>query len=235
MQDTLAQLPAIIAGLTSSSARLPAGLAGAVDRRSRITARITDLPALRDLLDRALADELPATCRRADYIRAGYDAEVDRLRGLTRDNKTWLSDLERQEQERTGIKSLKVRFNSVFGYYIEVTKANLHLVPADYIRRQTTVGGERYVTEALKQKEKEILHAEEKVVARELELFNDLVAAVIAEAAGARSRPPTRWPSSTCWPAGPSSPASGTTAGPNSTRARCSRSSTAAIPWWSRC
>jgi DNA mismatch repair protein MutS len=97
-----------------------------------------------------------------------------------------LSDLERQEQERTGIKSLKVRFNSVFGYYLEITKANLHLVPADYIRRQTTVGGERYVTEALKQKEKEILRAEEKVVARELDLFGALVAAVIAEAAALR-------------------------------------------------
>jgi DNA mismatch repair protein MutS len=91
--------------------------------------------------------------------------------------------VERTEQERTGIKSLKVRFNSVFGYYLEVTKANLHLVPADYIRRQTTVGGERYVTEELKQKEKKILHAEERATARELELFNDLVAAVIAEAA----------------------------------------------------
>ena len=138
---------------------------------------------MRELLGRALADELPADLLEGGYIRGGFDAEVDRLRSLTHDSKTWLSELERSEQERTGIKSLKVRFNSVFGYYLEVTKANLHLVPADYIRRQTTVGGERYVTEALKQKEKEILHAEEKAVARELELFNELVTAVIAEAA----------------------------------------------------
>ncbi|MFM7751616.1 MAG: DNA mismatch repair protein MutS, partial [Opitutaceae bacterium] len=117
------------------------------------------------------------------YIRAGHDSELDRLRALTSGNKTWLSDLERAEQERTGIRSLKVRYTGNFGYYIEVTKANLHLVPADYIRRQTTVGGERYVTEALRQKEKEIFHAEENAQARELELFNALVAAVVAEAA----------------------------------------------------
>ncbi|MGC4072613.1 MAG: DNA mismatch repair protein MutS [Nibricoccus sp.] len=114
-------------------------------------------------------------------MRSGYDAELDRLRSLTTDNKTWLSDLERAEQERTSIRSLKVRFTNNFGYYIEITKANLHLVPADYIRRQTTVNGERYVTESLKQKEKEIFHAEENALARELELFNQLIASVLDE------------------------------------------------------
>jgi DNA mismatch repair protein MutS len=141
--------------------------------------KLQELPALRQLLASALADELPNDLADGNYIRAGHDAELDRLRSLTTDNKTWLSDLERGEQERTGIRSLKVRFTNNFGYYIEVTKANLHLVPADYIRRQTTVGGERYVTEALKQKEKEIFHAEENALARELELFNQLVAAVL--------------------------------------------------------
>ena len=185
IKDTLAQLPAIIdcVGSFEAGPVPPVELTG--NPRAAmldLKARLADLPALRDLLGRALADELPADLLEAGYIRGGFDAEVDRLRGLTRDSKTWLSDLERSEQERTGIKSLKVRFNSVFGYYLVVTKANLHLVPDDYIRRQTTVGGERYVTEALKQKEKEILHAEEKAVAREQELFNELVAAVIAEA-----------------------------------------------------
>jgi DNA mismatch repair protein MutS len=185
IRETLAQLPAIIdcvrrieSGPCISSAFAGTPVAALHDLRLRVT----DQPSLRELLNRALADELAGDLQEGGYIRAGYDAEVDRLRSLTRDSKTWLSDLERQEQERTGIKSLKVRFNSVFGYYLEITKANLHLVPPDYIRRQTTVGGERYVTEALKQKEKEILHAEEKVVARELELFGALVAAVIAEA-----------------------------------------------------
>lgn len=169
VRDTLAQIPQLRAELSAfSSAQL-----------SALSAQLQELPALRQLLASALADELPNDLAEGGYIRAGYDAELDRLRSLTTDNKTWLSDLERAEQERTGIRSLKVRFTNNFGYYIEVTKANLHLVPADYIRRQTTVGGERYVTEALRQKEKEIFHAEENALARELELFNALVAKVL--------------------------------------------------------
>ncbi|HOR24033.1 MAG TPA: DNA mismatch repair protein MutS [Opitutaceae bacterium] len=171
VRDTLVQLPTLRAELATAG--------GLLD--STLGQRLADLPALRDLLTRALADELPADVADGHFIRPGHDAELDRLRSLTTDNKTWLSDLERGEQERTGIKSLKVRFNSVFGYYIEVTKANLHLVPADYIRKQTTVGGERYVTEELKQKEKEIFHAEENALARERELFAELVAAILDE------------------------------------------------------
>jgi len=176
IRDTLAQLPQIrseLAALNSQpSTSSPSQL-------STLNSQLQELPSLRQLLTSALADELPNDLADGNYIRTGYDAELDRLRSLTTDNKTWLSDLERTEQERTGIRSLKVRFTNNFGYYIEVTKANLHLVPADYIRRQTTVGGERYVTEALKQKEKEIFHAEENALARELELFNALVAVVL--------------------------------------------------------
>jgi DNA mismatch repair protein MutS len=172
VKDTLAQLPALRAELAAfASGSLLAAL----------SAQLQELPQLRDLLTRALAAELPADLNDGNFIRAGHDAELDRLRSLTTGNKTWLSDLERTEQERTGVKSLKVRFNSVFGYYIEVTKANLHLVPADYIRKQTTVNGERYVTEGLKQKEKEIFHAEENALGREKELFAQLVAAVLDE------------------------------------------------------
>ena len=171
VRDTLVQLPTLRAELATAG--------GLLD--STLGQRLADLPDLRDLLSRALADELPADVADGHFIRPGHDAELDRLRSLTTDNKTWLSDLERGEQERTGIKSLKVRFNSVFGYYIEITKANLHLVPADYIRKQTTVGGERYVTEELKQKEKEIFHAEENALARERELFAGLVAAILDE------------------------------------------------------
>jgi DNA mismatch repair protein MutS len=172
IRDTLAQLPAIKAAL--------AGF-GPQSELATLGTQLPDFAALRELLPRALADELPNDLADGNYIRTGYDAELDRLRALTTDNKTWLSDLERAEQERTGIRSLKVRFTNNFGYYIEVTKANLHLVPSDYIRRQTTVGGERYVTEALRQKEKEIFHAEENALARELELFNSLVARVLDE------------------------------------------------------
>jgi DNA mismatch repair protein MutS len=169
VRDTLAQLPALRAEVSAAGGNLASGY----------LQRLAELPQLRDLLARALADELPADLAEGNYIRAGHDAELDRLRSLTTDNRTWLSDLERAEQERTGIRSLKVRFTNNFGYYIEITKANLHLVPADYIRRQTTVGGERYVTEELRKKEKEIFSAEENALARELELFNQLIATVL--------------------------------------------------------
>jgi len=171
VRDTLRQLPPLRATLSAFGD----GLA------DHYLPRLAELPALADLLERALADELPTDLAEGGMIRPGFDAELDRLRALTSDNKTWLSDLERQEQERTGIRSLKVRFTNNFGYYIEVTKANLHLVPADYIRRQTTVGGERYVTEDLRAKEKEIFHAEENALAREQTLFASLVAAVLDE------------------------------------------------------
>ncbi len=140
MRDTLAQVPALQAELAGFGGQLSLGY----------QSRLSELPALRELLTRGLADELPNDLAEGNYIRGGYDPRLDELRTLTSGNKTWLSELERGEQERTGIRSLKVRFTNNFGYYIEVTKANLHLVPADYIRRQTTVGGERYVTEALK-------------------------------------------------------------------------------------
>ncbi|MSU46957.1 MAG: DNA mismatch repair protein MutS [Lacunisphaera sp.] len=180
VKDTLAQIPAIIACLDLLDLHLVGRKVGEV---SRVRQRLADLPALCELLAKGLADELPNELSDGNYIRIGYDAELDRLRSLTTDNKSWLTELERKEQERSGIKSLKVRFTSVFGYYIEVTKANLANVPADYIRKQTTVGGERYVTEELKLKEKEIFSAEEKSLARELELFDRLVGAVLAVAA----------------------------------------------------
>ncbi len=170
IRDTLTQLPALraeLAGFTAAR-QLPV-----------LSSQLHELPALHQLLASALADNLPNDLAEGNFIRADHDVRLDELRALTSGNKTWLSDLERAEQERTSIRSLKVRFTNNFGYYIEITKANLHLVPADYIRRQTTVGGERYVTDSLKQKEKEILHAEENALAREQELFAVLVAAVL--------------------------------------------------------
>ncbi len=172
VRDTTLQLPA----LREQLARY-----GTSPRLSVLAARIRDFDTLRSLLSAALADEMPADVADGGFIRPGYDAELDRLRGLTTDNKSWLAALEQTEQGRSGIRSLKVRYNSVFGYYIEVTKANLHLVPPDYVRKQTTANGERYVTEALKQKEKEIFHAEENALAREKELFARLITAVLGE------------------------------------------------------
>jgi DNA mismatch repair protein MutS len=172
IRDTLARLP-----------RLKELLAAMGPESARCEGRLHELPDLRTLLAAALADEPPADVAEGNFVRAGYDSILDRTRDLMRGNKAWLADLERGEQERTGIKSLKVRFTNNFGYYIEVTKANLHLVPPDYIRRQTTVGGERYVTDALRDKEREILHAEDNALAREKEILETLIAAVLEKAA----------------------------------------------------
>ncbi|MDX1932595.1 MAG: DNA mismatch repair protein MutS [Capsulimonadales bacterium] len=139
------------------------------------------LTEVTDLIGRAIAAEPPLSVREGGLIRDGYDAELDELRGLSRGGKSWIAEREMQERERTGIKSLKVGFNSVFGYYIEVTRANLSLVPKDYIRKQTTAQGERYITPDLKEMEARILGAEEKSTAREYDLFcgvRDAVAAL---------------------------------------------------------
>jgi len=168
VRDTLLQLPTLRESLQAFGPAVAA-----------FVPRIAELPDLRDRLQRALADELPADLLDGNFIRPGHDPELDRLRTLTSGNRTWLSDLEASEQQRTGIRSLKVRYTSVFGYFIEITKANLHLPPGDYVRKQTTANGERFVTEALKQKEKEIFHAEENSLGREKELFAGLVEAVL--------------------------------------------------------
>ena len=170
IRDTLRQLPDLRSALESFDAPL-----------HPFVAELRDFASLRLNLDKALADELPADLADGNLIRPGQDAELDRLHSLKTDNRVWLSELEATEQARTGIRSLKVKFTNNFGYYIEITKANLHLVPADYIRRQTTVNGERYVTDALRQKEKEILSADDNALAREHVLFAELVAAVLDE------------------------------------------------------
>ncbi len=176
VRDTLGRIPEIGVAL------------GALGPQSAsMRERLKELPLLRDLLAAALAEEPPTDVADGNFVREGYDGELDRMRALMSGNKTWLSDLERGEQERTGIRSLKVRFTGNFGYYIEVTKANLHLVPGDYVRRQTTVGGERYVTEGLRQKEREILHAEDNALQREREILESLIAAVLAESAALAS------------------------------------------------
>src|SRR5581483_10257475 len=112
----------------------------------------------------------------------GVDAELDELRSTSRGGKQVIAQMEAHERARTGISSLKVRYNRVFGYYIEVSKSNLHAVPADYHRKQTIAGGERFITPELKQYEEKVLGADEKILERELQLFDQLRAAVAAEA-----------------------------------------------------
>jgi DNA mismatch repair protein MutS len=145
-------------------------------------AGLRGLEPLAALLDRAVAEEPPAGLRDGGLIRKGHSPELDEIVAIAEDGKGWIARLETRERERTGIGSLKVRFNKVFGYYIEVTKPNLHLVPEGYERRQTTVGGERFVTPELKEFEEKVLTAEERRVALEERLFEDLRQRVIGEA-----------------------------------------------------
>ncbi|MBR7131029.1 MAG: DNA mismatch repair protein MutS [Lentisphaeria bacterium] len=138
------------------------------------TANISEFTALTDALSAALADELPLSVSDGGVIRQGYSAELDELRSAASDGKAWLSNIQQREIERTGIKSLKVKFNNVFGYYIEVSKSNLSLVPDDYTRKQTLVNAERFITPELKELENRILGAEEKSKALEAKIFDAL-------------------------------------------------------------
>jgi DNA mismatch repair protein MutS len=137
---------------------------------------------LRELLARALADSPPITLREGNIIRPGYSEALDKLRRAKTEGKEWIASLETKERERTGIKSLKIGFNSVFGYYLEISRPNLPSVPADYIRKQTLANAERFITPDLKEYESLVLGAEEKIAALEFELFCELRAKVAAEA-----------------------------------------------------
>jgi len=129
---------------------------------------------------RGVADEPPALIREAGMIRDGYDPELDQFRKAMREGRNWIAELQAREIERTGIKSLKIRFNQISGYGIEVTKTNLDQVPKEYERRQTLAQAERYVTKELKEMESRILGAEEKALAREVKLFGQLRERVLA-------------------------------------------------------
>ncbi|MGV8089302.1 MAG: DNA mismatch repair protein MutS, partial [Methanothrix sp.] len=141
--------------------------------------RLSPLDDIVSLIEKSIVEDPPVHVRDGGVIRDGYDSEIDQLRELLRDGRGWISCLEGSEKERTGIKSLKIAFNNVFGYYIEISRANLHLVPPDYIRKQTLANGERFVTPELKEMEARVLSAQERSVSLEQELFyqvRDLVA-----------------------------------------------------------
>ncbi len=144
-----------------------------------LSSRLSPLDDIVSLIERSIMEDPPVHVRDGGVIRDGYDPEIDQLRELLRDGRGWISRLEGSEKERTGIKSLKIAFNNVFGYYIEISRANLHLVPPDYIRKQTLANGERFVTPELKDMESRVLSAQERSVSLEQELFyqvRDLVA-----------------------------------------------------------
>ena len=140
----------------------------------RLQNEIQEMPALAEKLTKALVDDPPLTLKEGGIFRDGYDVDLDELRNGSREGKNWISQLQEREIAATGIKSLKVRYNSVFGYFIEVTKSNLGSVPADYARKQTTVGGERFITPELKEMEGKILGADERSRNLEYELFQKI-------------------------------------------------------------
>ena len=164
LRHSLQQLPTLRTALEKHSVAALRELGG----------KITPLPELADLYARALADDPPIQLKEGGLIRAGYHAALEELRAASVEGQAWLADLQRREQERSGIKSLKVRYNQVFGYYIEISTANLAAVPADYTRKQTMANAERFVTPELKQMESKILGAQERSRQLEYELFLDL-------------------------------------------------------------
>ncbi len=141
--------------------------------------RLRDFQEVTDLISGAIVDEPPASVKDGNLFRDGWHAELDELRRASTDGKQWLADLQTREIERTGIKSLKVKFNAVFGYFIEITKSNLSSVPDDYTRKQTTANGERYITPELKRMEDKILGADERSKRLEYEEFQNLRARLL--------------------------------------------------------
>ncbi|WP_214041109.1 DNA mismatch repair protein MutS [Methanoculleus sp.] len=145
---------------------------------------MSDHVSVRDLVGRAIVDEPPALAKSGGMIREGFNAKLDELRHLATSGKDWIAEFQQQERERTGIKSLKVGYNRVFGYYIEVTRPNLHLVPPEYERRQTTANGERYTIPDLREKEAMIATAEERLSALEAEIYTELIRTLAADVPG---------------------------------------------------
>jgi DNA mismatch repair protein MutS len=173
-----------LASLGATLRRLPAlaeSLEGiASEGLQALAERLTGLDDLADRLRAALVEEPPAVITEGGMFRTGFNPELDELREICSGGKDWIASFQTREAERTGIASLKVRFNKVFGYYIEITKANLDSVPEDYERRQTLVNAERFVTPELKEYEEKVLGAEERIVALERRLFGELCETVAA-------------------------------------------------------
>jgi DNA mismatch repair protein MutS len=178
--------PRDVLALAASLAKIPAAKAAvgrlAASRLEVLNSSLDELRDLRERIEKTIVPEPPLTFNDGGVIAAGVDRDLDDLRELSRNSKQVLAQIEQRERGRTGIGSLKVKFNSIFGYYIEVSKANLHLVPQDYERKQTLVNAERFTTPELKEYETKILDAQEKIVEIERRLFTELRTAIAAEA-----------------------------------------------------
>ncbi len=164
LREALSKIPEI--------ARLLEGFSSPLLVRTRSSLKVPQ--ELLELLQKALVDDPPQSLSEGGIIREGYNQELDELRNLSRNAKRWIAELEERERQRTGIQNLRVGYNQVFGYYIEVTRSNLHLVPKDYVRKQTLVGAERFVTAELKEYEEKVLSAEERIRGLERELFSEI-------------------------------------------------------------
>src|SRR5947209_8893230 len=178
--------PRDVLALAASLARIP-GIRNALrklpsERLLVLFGLVDELGDVRDRVEKTIVPEPPLSFADGGVIAPGLDRELDELRELSRNSKAVLAQIEHRERERTGISSLKVKFNSIFGYYIEVSKSNLHLVPQDYERKQTLVGAERFTTPELKGYEAKILDAQEKIVEIERRLFTELRTAIAGEA-----------------------------------------------------
>ena len=174
LRDVLSRLPSVheVFGRLADRA--------AIERFAPALSKLKSPDELTAGLAQELSDEPPARLIDGGVIRDGVDGELDELRGLRRNSKKWIAQLEASERERTGIGSLKIGYNDVFGYYLEVSRANVSKVPADWIRKQTLANAERYITPALKEQEEKILGAEERIGAIESRLFAELVLRVAA-------------------------------------------------------
>jgi DNA mismatch repair protein MutS len=177
LRDSLARLPELALLLQSATTAHVAHLAS----------RIDSLPEAVDLLQRAFRDDAPLSPKDGAIIAPGYSEELDALLHAATGGREWITGLEDAERERTGVKSLKVGYNSVFGYYIEVTRPNLHLVPQDYIRKQTTANAERFITPALKEYEALVLGADDRAHQLEYQLFVDLREQMAGHASSVRT------------------------------------------------
>ena len=185
IRESLARLPGVASLAARHTASLLSGDPGPLASQDTAAppGSIDTLDDLRDLLDRAIEDDPPAQIHEGGMIRSGYETALDDLRAVSRDGKAYLAGLEARERQRSGIPNLKVRYNRVFGYYIEISKSNLPLVPPDYERRQTLANAERFATPELKEYEEKVLTAQERIQELEHELFDAVREQVAARAA----------------------------------------------------
>jgi DNA mismatch repair protein MutS len=200
LRKSLAQLPAIReftadrVALTGSEKKTEDPFSQNVESASsrpggvlrELHQEIDELSDVRELLEKAIAEEPPAVSTEPGVIKAGYNPELDELRELSQHSKTIIASMEERERKRTGIGSLKIRFNQIFGYYIEISKPNLHLAPADYERKQTLVNAERFTSPELKEYERKILAADERIAEIERQLYVDVRSSVAGKASRLR-------------------------------------------------